>query len=260
MIPISAVSYLNTKPFLLGLQHSSISREISVSLDTPAQTAQRLLSGEAQVGLVPVAVIPQLPHRHLITRYCIGAVGAVQTVCLYSRVPLNQIRRIWLDYQSRTSVQLVQLLCQHYWHINPQFLPATIGFESLIASDTAALVIGDRAISLNAEYEYVYDLGEAWHQWTQLPFVFAAWIANKPLSEDFIASFNAANAAGMQELESIAASYPFPAYDLLQYLTVNVHYLLTKEKRAGMQLFLQCLQQPANASVLVQQATTSILK
>ena len=240
MIPISAVSYLNTKPFLLGLQNSSISREISVSLDTPAQTAQKLLSGEAQVGLVPVAVIPQLPHRHLITRYCIGAVGAVQTVCLYSRVPLNQIRRIWLDYQSRTSVQLVQLLCQHYWHINPQFLPATIGFESLIASDTAALVIGDRAISLNAEYEYVYDLGEAWHQWTQLPFVFAAWVATAPLPDYFEIALNAAFADGLRCTDEVVAQYKDqypPHFDLHAYFTRYISYDFDAAKQQGLEHF-----------------------
>ncbi|MCA0381750.1 MAG: menaquinone biosynthesis protein [Bacteroidetes bacterium] len=260
IVKVGAVSYSNTLPLLYGLNSLALQGKIELMKDYPSAVAAQLIAGTVDVGLVPVAVLPLVPNGHIIGDYGIAAHGKVASVCVFSEVPMEQIETVLLDYQSRTSVALAQLLFQHFWKQPVQFVPATPGFEQQVSGTTAAVVIGDRALSMQGHYPYIFDLAEAWLQWTGLPFVFAAWIANKPLSEDFIASFNAANAAGMQELESIAASYPFPAYDLLHYFTVNVHYLLTKEKRAGMQLFLQCLQQPANASVLVQQATTSILK
>lgn len=247
MISLSAVSYLNTKPFIIGLKRSGLWHKIAISLETPAQTARKLLSGEVQIGLVPVAVIPQLPPQsQLITNYCIGTTGAVKTVCLYSRVPLNEIKRIWLDYQSRTSVQLVQLLCRHYWQIQPEFLAATAGFETAIEGNTAGVVIGDRAIDLNNQYEYIYDLGEAWIGFAQLPFVFAAWVATNPIPPDFEIALNAAFAVGMQHIDEVVREYQSqypPDFDIKTYLTQHISYDFDAAKRQGLARFLQLLAQ-----------------
>jgi chorismate dehydratase len=244
MIRISAVSYLNTKPFILGLQRAAWWQEIELSLETPAQTALKLLSGEAQIGLVPVAVIPQLPNAQLISNYCIGTTGKVATVCLYSQVPLLQIEQIWLDYQSRTSVQLLQILCKHHWHIAPRFLPASEGFESQIEGSTAGLVIGDRAIALNTQFPYIYDLGEVWLQYAQLPFVFAAWVSTAPLSAHFEQQLNAAFADGLQHIDQVVQQYAaqYPKYfDIKNYLCQNICYTFDQAQKTGLQRFWDLL-------------------
>ena len=107
MIKVSCVSYLNSQPFIYGLKNNSIINEIELSLDVPSVCAEKILSGKADIGLIPVAVIPQLKESHIISDYCIGADGKVETVLLLSDVPLEKIKSILLDYQSRTSVLLL---------------------------------------------------------------------------------------------------------------------------------------------------------
>src|SRR5262249_21938830 len=84
----------------------------------------------------------------------------------------------------------------------------------------------------------IYDLGEAWIDFTGLPFVFAAWVSNKPLPEDFIREFNAANKLGLQHIDTVVAENPYPVFDLHQYYTRHISYDLTGEKRKGLQQFL----------------------
>src|SRR5665213_3010681 len=98
MIRISAVSYLNTKPFLYGLELAHIP-DVEISLDNPAECARKLIENEVDLGLVPVAIIPLLKEAHILPGFCIGADGAVESVKLYSHVPLEKIKTILLDYQ-----------------------------------------------------------------------------------------------------------------------------------------------------------------
>ena len=119
IIKISAVSYLNSKPFLYGLEQSYVRGKIDISLDTPAQAAEKLLNDEVEISLVPVAIIPQLENPVIISPYCIGADGKVATVCLFSNVPVEEIKTVHLDYQSRTSVQLVRVLFREFWTMYP---------------------------------------------------------------------------------------------------------------------------------------------
>lgn len=166
MINISAVSYLNTKPFLHGLEIASIKSKIKLSLDIPTLVAQKLLTGEVDIGLVPVAVIPQLKNPQIVSPFCIGANGKVKTVSLFSEVPIEQINTVYLDYQSRTSVLLVQILFKEFWKHDVTFLPAFEGYENAIKNNIAAVIIGDRAIAALGKYTYEYDLAESWKQHT----------------------------------------------------------------------------------------------
>ena len=186
MLKISAVSYLNTVPFIHGLKQSVLIHSIGLQLDYPSICADKLINGIVDLALVPVAVIPKLLQAHIISDYCIGANGAVDTVCLYSDVPITEIESIALDYQSRTSVALLKILLKEYWQLNPELKKADVGFEENIKGKHAALVIGDRAFALNDKHAYIYDLSAIWKEMTGLPFVFAAWVANKKLPQDFI--------------------------------------------------------------------------
>jgi chorismate dehydratase len=201
-----------------------------------------LLSNEIDVGLVPVAIIPQLQQAHIITNYCIGAEQAVASVCIFSQVPLEQIETLILDYQSRTSVNLAKVLLRHYWKKDVVFQDATPDFREHIKGTTAAVVIGDRAFEQRLQSPYVYDLAQAWIDFTGLPFVFAAWVANKPLDEAFITAFNAANALGFDHLDEVVAANAYPLYNLHTYYTQNISYQLTENKRKGLALFLHYLQ------------------
>jgi len=213
--------------------------DIILTKEYPSVIAQQLLDNEIDIGLVPVAVIPKLSQHYIVTDFCIGAVGEVASVCLFSDVPLHEIETVLLDYQSRTSVALTRVLLKNYWKINPQLVPATAGFQSQITGSTAGVVIGDRAFKQRLTSKYIYDLSSAWHDYTGLPFVFAAWVANKVLPATFVAAFNSANGEGFNHLPEIAAENDCPDYDLYTYYTENIDYTLTDEKRRGLERFLQ---------------------
>lgn len=241
-IKITAVSYLNTKPFIYGLFKSPLAERLELSLDIPSQCAQKLRDGEADIALAPVAIIPELPQAYVLSDYCIGAEGAVKTVCIFSEVPLGRVERLYLDFHSRTSVALTQLLCREYWRVSPDFLPASAGFEQQIGGTTAGLIIGDRAIGRARDFSYVYDLGEAWTAWTGLPFVFAAWLSVKPLPETLIAEFNAALRIGLDDVPALVKILPtMPDFNLESYFRENISYQLDERKWLALQRFLTAL-------------------
>ncbi len=237
---VVAVSYLNTKPLLYGLLRSEIQPELELDLAIPSECARRLLAGEADIALVPVAIIPELPEAHIISDYCIGADGAVATVCIYGDVPIEEMTNIYLDHHSRTSVMLTRLLLEEYWELNPKLIPAEEGYIDRIGGTTGGLIIGDRTIGLEARFPYVYDLGEVWKKHTGLPFVFAAWVSVKPLTPAFIAAFNQALREGMEHLPELQLllSSPHPDFDLVEYFTHHIDYDLDDTKRKALERFL----------------------
>ena len=240
---VGAVSYLNTKPLLFGLQHHAISESIELIEDYPANLARALEENTIDIGLVPVAVIPKLPEAHIISNYCIGATGPVASVSIFSQVPMESITSVYLDYQSKTSVNLARILLKNYWKQDVLLLEASSNFMDLIDGSTAAVIIGDRALEKYNSYAYRYDLAEAWINYTGKPFVFATWVANKPIDEVFIANFNEANGLGLNNIDTVVEqlSHKNNSYDLHTYFTKNISYTLDAAKKEGMAQFLSLL-------------------
>lgn len=245
-IRVGAVSYLNTKPLLYGIERDAIMDEIELVIDYPARIATLLLEDRIDLGLVPVAILPGMKEYHINGSYCIGSSGAVASVCLFSEVPVERIERVLLDYQSRTSVQLARVLLKEYWKITPELVDAGKDFRNHIKGTTAGVVIGDRALEQRKISPYVYDLGEAWKDLTGLPFVFAAWISNKALDPAFVERFDAANKAGLEQIDQVIAANPYPLFDLNSYFTKYLDYHLDDKKRKGLDRFLQYLVQSHN--------------
>lgn len=237
-IRIGAVSYLNTKPLVFGLEKGLMKEMVELKYDYPGKIAQALLDDTIDVGLVPVAVIPELKEHHFVADYCIAADGPVASVCLFSEVPLGEITTVLLDYQSRTSVLLVQYLLKEYWQLEPVFKKAGVDFINEINGTTAAVVIGDRAFKQRKISPYIYDLGEAWKDHTGLPFVFAAWVSNKPMPGSFKTAFNKANEYGLQRIDEVIKENPYPEFDLEKYYAKHIQYRLDEAKLRGLQKFL----------------------
>ena len=240
---IGAVSYLNTRPLLFGLEQSGLMPQIELVKAYPAKIAQDLMEGRIDMGLVPVAVIPLLKEAHFVSNYCIGAEGEVASVCIFSQVPIEQVEKVYLDYQSRTSVQLARILLEQYWKKEVEFIKAEEGYIQAIEGTTAGVIIGDRALAARPHFKYIYDLAEGWKSHTGLPFVFATWIANKPMPAEFMEAFDKANAFGLQHINEVIASIPAneQVYDLYTYYMENISYHLTAEKRKGLELYLSLL-------------------
>lgn len=243
-VRVGIVNYLNTKPLIYGLQQSPIKDWIELTGDYPARVAQMLATDEIDVGLIPVAVIPELPSWHINGNYCIGTEGEIASVCLFSEVPMHQIQKVYLDYQSRSSVALLKWLMKESWGIDPEIIQASDeSFRERIKGTTAGLVIGDRALEQRKISTFIYDLGSEWRSITGLPFVFAAWVSVKPLPEDFIRRFDAANAVGLTRIDEIVNDNPYELYDLKKYYTLHLSYRLDDQKRRGMEKFLEVIAQ-----------------
>ncbi len=227
---------------LYGIEHSPVIEEIELSVNYPSVLAQQLQSGAIDVALLPVAVIPTISNATIISDYGIAADGNVASVAIFSNVPIEDVKTVYLDYQSRTSVMLARLLLRDYWKVNVELKPAKEDFIDNIGDDEAAVIIGDRALQQLKNFEYVYDLAEAWKHHTGLPFVFAAWVANKELPQQFVDDFNQANGAGLDNIDEIVAGTVFTEYDLKKYYTESIHYHVDEEKKKGLNKFLALIQ------------------
>lgn len=249
-IKVSAVSYLNTFPFVFGLRnYSEILNSIQLSLDTPSDCALKLKENRADIGLIPVASIPELKESFIITDFCISATGKVNSVLLLSEVPLKKIKTILPDYQSRTSAELLKILLHHHWKVNPHLSASKTGYESEIKNETAGLVIGDRALTMRKKFPFVYDLSEAWFEMTSLPFVFACWVANKKVADDFIFKFNNALAFGVEHIDEAIKNHGrknFSFSEVESYLKKNISYVFDENKKKGMKLFFDFVNREEN--------------
>ena len=237
-ISIGAVSYLNTKPLVYGFEQGMMADRVELKIDFPSRIAEMLMNDEIDVGLVPVAVIPDLKESYLISDYCISCDGAVASVCVFSEVELYEIKKILLDYQSKTSVDLLKLLVKEYWKIDPVFEETTGEYQSKISGTTAGLIIGDRALTQRKASKYIFDLGLEWKKFTGLPFVFAAWVSNKKLDDNFIKSFNEANALGINNIDRVIHENHFKDFDLKHYYSDCINFVLDDKKRNAMDFFL----------------------
>lgn len=239
-IRISTISYTNTKPFVYGmLAHPELLEKARIIFDTPAEAARKLLFKESDLGIIPVAMIPGLPESYVLSDYCIGADGPVNSVFIFSELPIGQVRSIRLDTQSRTSNNLARVLCRNFWKTDPVFLDP----ESPMHAD-AIVLIGDRTFLHRDRFAFHYDLSGEWKDFTGLPFVFAAWVANKELEPAFIFLFNEAIKFGVDHIEDVLAEIPaVPGFDLRDYLLHKLSFTFDAEKRKGLELFLSYLKE-----------------
>ena len=237
-IRISAVAYTNTKPFIYGINHSDVLNQIDLSLDIPSDCATKLIDGTVDVGLIPVAAIPHVPDANIISDYCIGSVGAVNSVFIFSNVPVSEIRTLRLDSHSRTSNNLAKVLLK--FHFKQE-----VSYTTDINVQTDAIVlIGDRTFGKKGDYAFAYDMGEEWMNFTGLPFVYAAWVANKVIPEAFINEFNTALKNGLAARKELLKTLPVnPVFDLDDYLMHKLDFELTDKKREALSLFLSYIEQ-----------------
>lgn len=242
---IASVSYLNSKPFLYGLKNYPFKSEIEFSVNTPAKISNQLLNDEVDLALVPVAVLSQLREYHLLNGFCIGSNGPVQSVSLFSELPIEKCKTVLLDYQSRTSVMLTKILFQKHWKLFPQFASTEDGYEQNIKGETAGLVIGDRALALKHKFPFVYDLSTEWKKLTNLPFVFAAWISANKIPDEIENELTKAFQYGINNIDKVIAEEQnnYSGIDVNDYLTNGIDFILDDEKIKAMKLFLTYLKE-----------------
>jgi chorismate dehydratase len=238
MIKISAVSYTNTIPFIYGLQHHSLKNEIDLSLDIPSLCAEKLIENKVDIGLIPVAAILDLEEYHIISDYCIGANGAVNSVFIFSNCPINDVKYLQLDPQSRSSNNLALVLLKNFWKVQPELVFKAKEYGRSPHPQTAFVQIGDRTFGKIDQYSFVYDLAEEWKKFTGLEFVFAAWVSNKKLEDTFIEKLNAALKLGLDSRLKIFENMDMRKdFDLVDYLMHKIDYRLNDSKKEALVLF-----------------------
>ena len=247
---IGAVSYLNTKPLVYGLAEFAPQHELV--FDLPSRLADQLAAGSLDVALIPSIEFFQNPDYTIVSDACIGCRGPVLSVKLLSRVPMREIRSLALDEGSRTSVALARILLKERFGIEPEQMPLPIDARYEDSPADAVLVIGDRAIHpARGNWGSQWDLGDEWNRWSELPFVFAMWVARpvgqvSNLSQEFAeiaATLSSARDAGVANLEKIAreeaAAVGLTYEQTLTYLRDNLHFYMGPGERAGLKLFYE---------------------
>jgi chorismate dehydratase len=236
---IAAVSYLNTIPFIYGIRHEGNFRA-DLLLSPPSECTKNYVEGRADLALLPAAAVPSLKSTEVITEYCIGAVGPVRTVVLLSDGPVSEVRRVFLDPHSQTSVQLVGYLAAHRWKIAPEWYSLD-DYEQLrhAQEGDAFLLIGDKVFDHEEKFRYKYDLAAEWQAATKLPFAFAVWVARKGTPYEVIESLQHALTFGLEHTYEaiLEAGFDKKPYDAYEYLTRNIDYIFDNQKRRALQKF-----------------------
>jgi chorismate dehydratase len=245
-IRISAVKYANTYPFIYGLIESGFEKKVILETDHPADCASKLISDSVDIGLIPVASLPLLKEYHIISDFCIGSNGNVRTVMLLSNCPFEDIETVYLDYRSRSSVNLSKVLAKNYWRKEFSWLNTTKGFDFInIGLNEAVVLIGDQCFEFENSFRYKIDLAGEWKEFTGLPFVFACWTANKKLDGRFIEEFNEALQLGVNNIDAVVEKFGesgnITGEILRKYLKENIDYYYNEEKKKGLKLFLELM-------------------
>jgi chorismate dehydratase len=242
---IGAVSYLNTKPLVYRL--TELAPEHEVLFDLPSRLADGLAAGRYDVALIPSIEYFQRPDYTIVSDACIACRGPVRSVKLFSRVPLDSIRRLALDEGSRTSVALVRILLNEHFHNSPRLVPFPIDAAPESIDADALLMIGDRAMRRpTGNFVAEWDLGDVWCRWSKLPFVFAMWVANCDRAAeselaDVAQALTQARDLGVANVEAIAhhehRTAGLSLEDCLTYLRDHLHFQLGPRETAGLNLF-----------------------
>lgn len=242
MIRVGAVSYLNTKPLIDGLQER-LTGIGELSLNLPSRLASDLAAGDLDIALIPSVEYFRGDGYQIVSNAVIACRGPVWSVRLLSRVPVTKIKRLALDEGSRTSAAMVRVLLSEMHGLNPETIPLGIDQTPESVDADAILVIGDRAMHPERDvYQEIWDLGDRWCRWTELPFVFAMWVARPGVETAGLAEIlEASRDAGLTKLESIAqreaGQHALTKEDLHRYFAENLHFRLGPGERNGLNSF-----------------------
>jgi len=231
---------------MIGLRDGEVAGMIDLEVFHPSECADRLIAGKTDIGLIPVAMIASMKEYHIVSDYCLSTNGEVRTVLLVSNSPFDKIRRIYLDFRSRSSVTLCRILAAKAWHRDFEWLPAPREFDITTMKDgEAAVMIGDRCFEYAHLFPFRLDLGLEWKTFTGLPFVFACWAANRKIDRSFLEDFNNALGYGVNNIDAVVREFgrsgTIKGDDLRRYLTENIEFILDDQKDKAMNLFLELL-------------------
>jgi len=267
---VSVVKYLNTAPLVWGLERGPLKGRYRLSYTVPAECAEALRHGTADVGIIPSIEYQTIRGLKIVPGIAIASERKVESVLLVSRGPARRAKRVALDASSRTSAALVKILFARLWKREPAYTEAAPDLKAMLSANDAALLIGDpalqfalkspaalssspaaplsRAESRDAAGDlHVYDLAEEWVKLTNLPFVFAFWAARaevaRAMGNRVAHDLHTSRDEGMKHIGEIAREaagrLKLPGGQVERYLRVSIQYRLDAPHRAGLESFFR---------------------
>lgn len=237
---VSAVSYTNMLPFIHGLKHYGLPDKAEMVYDVPSACAEKLIHKQADIGIVPVAALLDIPSYEIISDYCLGADGAVDSVFIFSEKPIHAIKTLRLDDQSRSSNGLARLLLKEYWGMDQVKIVREGPADAFVQ-------IGDRTFGQKDKHAHAYDLAWHWKDFTGLPFAFAVWVSVTELPDGFVDKFNRALAYGLEHREEVIRELgERPDFDYGVYLRENISYELDAGKKRAIDKYLAWMRAQEN--------------
>lgn len=239
---VGIVNFLNSKPLAWGFLKGHHADLFAPSYHPPALVARLLAQGNLDIGLIPSIEVQRIPNLRVLPDMCVAAKHEVRSVLLVSRGPVEEIRRVALDQNSRTSATLVRVLLRERYGINPEYLHERPDPERMLSEADAALIIGDPALRVDRERYHIIDLAEEWNELTGLPFVFAVWAVRPEVDiPDLPFYFKSSLRYGLSSLDTLvresAAELGLDSSEVRSYLTENLSFFLRQEEIEGLEEF-----------------------
>jgi chorismate dehydratase len=261
---IAAIDFVNPAPLMWDFEHeprkSELAQRYSIVSSTPAECAQRLRSGAADIGLVPVAAYALADAQSIVPRCAIASLDHIRSIILVVRADqgVSGVKSVALDTASLTSATYTRILFNQRWKIFPTFKPHAADLDAMLATFDAALLIGDPALLALEDREsreartgerldYI-DLGHEWLTWTGTPWVSAFWAVRDAAFTPAFATraqlvddFERSRDNGLAHIEDLVSEWSarisVPEATLRTYLSHNIHYVLDEACLKGLRLF-----------------------
>ena len=259
---VAAIGFLNPAPLMWDFEHkplkAALAQRYQIDRMLPSECADRLASGAAEIGLIPIAALATTPGLRILPGCVIASKGRVRSLLLVRRATqrLHELRSVAADSASRTTLAYARILFRHWGNPEVPFLPAAADLDAMLERADAAILIGDPALlaleerasrfERTGEVLVYHDLATEWHSLTGLPFVSAVWcttVSGGAWDEKIAGDFIQSRDHGLQNIEALVAEWssriPIPAATIRAYLTTNIHYILDEECIEGMRGFFR---------------------
>jgi chorismate dehydratase len=263
---MAAIGFLNPAPLMWDFEHppldAGLAKRYRIDRMTPAECAARLASGDADLGLIPIASLAANPQLRILPGCTIASKDHVRSLLLVRRAaqPIEKLRSVAADTASRTTIAYSRILFHKWGNPAAEFVPQAADLDLMLERADAAIIIGDPALLALEEQsnrfertgeELVYhDLAHEWRTLTGLPFISAIWSAargsaaqgavlDERVSQDLIRSRDHGLANIEALVEEWSARVPIPENTIRTYLSTNIHYVLDEECLEGMRAFFR---------------------
>lgn len=239
---LSLIHFINAFPLQWGFMKGKFQDLFEIAYDRPSRCAERLASGDADVGLIPAIEYQRIEGLTVIPHLAIASKKRVESVLFVSRKPIREVKTVALDSSSRTSEALIRLLLRRKFLLRPEYHRAEPDLHRMLRDHDSALIIGNPALLVDRDRYFVFDLVEQWVELTGRPFVFAVWAVRagldmRPWTKYFVES----KAYGLSQIAEMAdysiSQLPVSRPLILDYLENKLNYDLDDDNLQGLELF-----------------------